>query len=454
MKSFIQFPQWIVVLTALMLTFNIQAKPVRIGGNLGARQFVFDPRHSTERNETTIPGINDEEGLLLTSVVEKIDSAPARKKICDQLFVGAGDALAGQKVTVYDTRLGDGCESGGPFSMTAESEGESLKLKYVATDNLMTFHTTTPTFLSRGDDPRFRLTYDIQVVIELHIPKDLTRLPPGSDILSIRSAELTLTNANLALVEGEAGELLKGFVDAMARGFAAKANRSLQNGFGEMAVDISRELKPMLTARNQALWFLVSLNRFDGLYARVAANEMVGQTKGSVLLIFEKNLVILPSGMGTVVARVIWNRADGEWIYPSQCESLRFNVLGQAAPQQEETFTFRVVSYGKLRSASEISELPEGKIGCEFVVSGLPTEFPLEPQVSSVLPSGWRGASYPAGDVSAIYGAPVNFTSPVVLSSDTTVIRPGRGRERGPNTSAALGATTIEMTLVFNRRPR
>jgi len=448
---------WLLVVSHLLPTYGA-AKLRYIGGNLGAREFFFDPYKPEEYVETTIAGATgEEEGILLSMVAEVAGSPAIENELCEKLFSEIDRYIKGERPGMGVTRnhLGDGCQSGGPFDLKAEVDGETLSLVYTAHDYLMQFHTTTPSGISGSDDPRFLLSHDLQLTIELRVPQDLKALADKSQILKVQKAEIQLTNASLKLARGDSGTLFKWLVDGFAGAVAAQANARINGELSRHGHDMTERVQTLLVPRNKMLQEAMFIKRYDTMSARVLPNDIVGVTRGTVLFILGRSEAAVPNGPGRIEGVVIWNRADGEFVDGHSCDALRVLIFTQAKMFKAGDFTFKEAPAGSLTAMEEISGLSADKVGCEFEVRNLPLDLPMRPEVLAKYAGAWQSPSVGLEEFSTIYGVPVSYTGRITIDSQQTAPEISRGRRgTGRRIIEVPGQRRIEMTLHFNRKPR
>ncbi len=361
-----------------------------------------------------------------------------------------GAVMKGQ--TLYDITCSMASSDKTTLRIKDELANGDVQLEYYVPGNYLEFTSTQPTVAGKWADPRFSVTYDLDLVAKL-----VVNGPPG---LTADSATVYVRNSNIDS-HGVVADVVLDFAKAL------KATLGTDfKGMGEAAINSQKvSFKGLLQKQ------LDQVNALLKGFASQGYTQMYGKLDGGALRLFlvGKTFAVPTSGPGVIAGAIRWRKLDG---HPQDamagCQTLKVQVLAAAGYVAPNQFAAPSVPVGAVQMGPVYSQVGD-KYECTYKATNLPLDVAMVVQVTMVgpwaggggssviprpVPSGWIGTiTVHQGSASdqnvRISNLPANNRSVVI----STASGGGSGVVR-KNPTGTLVVSGIDFDLMMQQAPR
>ncbi len=373
---------------ALVLTALWSSAPVWAGPPAGVQivKHNWDPAKPDQPGKTVT--VLDKPNLLGDVVEQGWTGAKGRLEQGLMKILGKGDLIA-KGITLYDIKIGLAASP----ELQLDTSGNPIKLTVALKGNSIEATSTTPTALGKYADPRFSITFDVTVQLELAVP---TVTQP----LHMKHAIATISNVSKPDSHNFAADVIS-VVDTIVGFFggpdflklaAESANgrsfdftNEINNGVASVLPflpQLPQGLKPMNKVLKDAAGQGYRL--MDGLF----------DTKSNKLILAVTRIPATPTkGKGVIAGIIRWKKAYGHPQLPkldAYSHALKISAAVQTAPKDGQSFDGPTKNIGRVQTHMQVTG---DNNECHYTIHDLPIGVPIRVDVALQAKYGWVAGS-------------------------------------------------------------
>lgn len=437
-------------------------------GNSNFRTIEFNTANPGQGTEKPIASLPDKPAFLSSQIAAAYSDPTNLKDACSRIYASTHQQMVqkiglGIRVTPED---GDVCNLTPTGELQAFFADGVLALKYITRGNVVKWHQTTPDGFPRGLDPQFKATFDVEMVLQLNVPTQLSIPPNGQPgPVTIRFAKVRAHNANVG-AENVAGDIVS-FVDTVITAFGgAGIYGPAETAMNQKVSDISDQVGSGFRLMNLGLILAVAQG-YDRPQVTLDPNDVMSGMRGTMFARLHKSINPIPGGLGKVSGVIYWPKTQGE-VRNAPCSDFSIRAQAQAG------FRDNGQLFPPFSDAGQMGQVlfeDKGDLDvCHYEVDGLPLGVPLNLIVSAKNPWTWMNAQGRSAGWGSILGMVDGFSNPITLQETIRIGHLSKKDFSGPQGGViarppslnpfgkfALGNRTAEnvnFTLRFTPPPR